>query len=101
MDKPSIDGLKLALIDGVPSVNRDMHAVPNRHTEYFIEELKICQAQYIGRTQPLNLQFSPFLNTIIGARGSGKSTLLEFMRLVLERETEIPGPIKTEKSKIL
>ena len=99
MDKPSISGLKLALMDGVPSVNLDMQAVPNRHAEYFIEELKICEAKYIGHTQPLNLRFSPFLNTIIGGRGSGKSTLLEFMRLVLEREMEIPSPIKTESQK--
>ena len=99
MDEPSIDGLKLALMDGVPSVNRDMQAVPNQHAEYFIEELKICEAKYIGRTQPLNFQFSPFLNTIIGGRGSGKSTLLEFMRLVLEREMEIPEPFKTEGQK--
>lgn len=99
MDEPSIDGLKLALMDGVPSVNRDMQAVPNRHTEYFIEELKIHEAKYIGHTQPLNFQFSPFLNTIIGGRGSGKSTLLEFMRLVLEREMEISGLIKTESQK--
>ena len=99
MDEPSIDGLKLALMDGIPSVNRDIQAVPNQHTEYFIEELKICGAKYIGRTQPLNFQFSPFLNTIIGGRGSGKSTLLEFMRLVLEREMEIPEPFKTESQK--
>ena len=99
MDKPSIDGLKLALIDGVPSVNRNRHEVPNRHAEYFIEELKICQTKYVGRTQPLNFQFSPFLNTIIGGRGKGKSTLLEFMRLVLEREMEIPEPFKTESQK--
>ena len=99
MDKPSIDGLKLALIDGVPSVNRDMCINPNQHAECFVEELRICEAKYIGRPEPLDCQFSPFLNTIIGGRGSGKSTLLEFMRLVLERDTEMPEPFKAESRK--
>ncbi len=96
MDQPSIDGLKLALIDGGPSVNCDIHSDPNRHTECFIEELKICEAKYIGRTEPLKCQFSPFLNTIIGGRGSGKSTLLEFIRLTLQRSEEVPEFLKKE-----
>lgn len=96
MDEPSIDGLKLALIDGAPSVNRDICVNPNRHAECFVEELKICESKYIGRTEPLNCQFSPFLNTIIGGRGSGKSTLLEFMRLTLQRTEDIPEPLKRE-----
>ena len=96
MDEPSIDGLELALIDGVASVNRNMHDDPNLPPEYFIEDLEICKAKYIGRSKPLNCQFSPFLNTIIGGRGSGKSTLLEFMRLVLRRDKDIPKTLKEE-----
>ncbi len=96
MNEPSIDGLKLALIDGVPSINRNMQADPNQHAKCFVEELKIGKAKYIGHTKPLNCQFSPFLNTIIGGRGSGKSTLLEFMRLTLQRVEEIPKSLKKE-----
>ena len=95
-EPPSIDGLELALIDGVASVNRNMHDDPNLPPEYFIEDLEICKAKYIGRSKPLNCQFSPFLNTIIGGRGSGKSTLLEFMRLVLRRDKDIPQMLKEE-----
>ena len=90
MGSPSIEGLRLALIDGDASVNRDMDAEPNRHAEYVIEEITVEEAKYIGRPESLTCQFSPFLNTIIGGRGSGKSTLLEFMRLVLRREQELP-----------
>ena len=97
MDEPSMDGLKLALIDGTPSVDRNIHVDPNQHAECFIEELRICDAKYVGRPDPLNCQFSPFLNTIIGGRGSGKSTLLEFMRLTLQRVEEIPGPLQNER----
>ena len=95
-EPPSIDGLELALIDGVASVNRNMHDDPNLPPEYFIEDLEICKAKYIGRSKPLNCQFSPFLNTIIGGRGSGKSTLMEFMRFALERDGDIPEPLKQE-----
>ena len=99
MAKPSIDGLKLALIDGVASVNRDIHLDPNRRVKYFVEQLEICEAKHIGRSEPLNCRFSPFLNAIIGGRGKGKSTLLEFMRLVLRRDDDIkdiPGPLENE-----
>ena len=98
MDKPpSIDGLKLALIDGAVSVNHNMNDNPNQHAECFVEELKISDAKHVGRSEPLNCRFSPFLNTIIGGRGSGKSTLLEFMRLVLRRDNDIPDPLKQER----
>ena len=96
MDEPSIDGLELALIDGGASVKRDMDKDPNQHAECLIEALEISEAKYIGRSKPLNCQFSPFLNTIIGGRGSGKSTLLEFMRLALRRHKDIPKMLEKE-----
>ena len=96
MANPSIVGLKLALIDGIVSVNRDIHSDPNRRVKCFVEELEICKAKHIGRSEPLNCRFSPFLNAIIGGRGSGKSTLLEFMRLVLRRDNDIPDDLIKE-----
>ena len=96
MEEPSIDGLKLALVDGNGSVKDSTHDDPNRPTEYFIEKLEISEAKYIGRSEPLNCQFSPFLNAIIGGRGSGKSTLMEFMRFALERDGDIPESLKQE-----
>ena len=99
MDEPSIEGLKLALIDGEVSVNRDMNEDPNRHAEYVIEKIIIENAKYMGRPEALICRFSPFLNAIIGGRGSGKSTLLEFMRFVLRRDKEIPKPLTGESEK--
>ena len=101
MDEPSFKGLKLALIDGKPSVNRSMESHPNQHSKYIIEKMTIENTQYIGRKNALNVKFSPFLNTVIGGRGSGKSTLLELIRLVLRRDKEIPGPLKEDSKKIL
>ena len=96
MDEPSIDGLELALIDGGASVKRNMDKDPNQHAECLIEMLEISAAKYIGRSELLSCQFSPFLNAIIGGRGSGKSTLLEFMRLALRRNKDIPEMLEKE-----
>lgn len=99
MDEPSIEGLKLALIDGSASVSRDEDWNPNQPAEYIIEEIAVRHAKYMGRSDTLTCRFSPFLNTIIGGRGSGKSTLLEFMRFVMRREKEIPENLTEENQK--
>lgn len=91
MGEPSLSGLKLALIDGQSSINRDMEARPNKHAGFVIESLTVKDAKYMGRGDAeLLCQLSPFLNTVIGGRGSGKSTLLEFIRLVLRRDKDLP-----------
>ena len=99
MDKPSIEGLKLALHDGDVSVNCNMSDTPNKLPTYFIENLEISDAKYIGHQTALECNFSPFLNAIIGGRGSGKSTLLEFIRLVLRRDKDIPKTLEKDSSK--
>ena len=99
MDEPSIEGLRLALIDGIASVNRNMDYDPNHHAEFIIEEVSVEKAKYIGRSKELNCAFSPFFNAIIGGRGSGKSTLIEFMRLVLRRKGEIPPSLEEDSRK--
>lgn len=99
MDQPSIEGLRLALIDGSASVKSRNESDPNQHAEYFIESIKVRQAKYIGRAEDFRCAFSPFLNAVIGARGSGKSTLLEFMRLALRRDDEVLKSLKEESEK--
>lgn len=99
MDEPTIEGLKLALIDGSVSVIYDMNQAPNNHANFVIEEFTVENARYIGRAEQFNCKFSPFLNTIIGGRGSGKSTLLEFMRLVLRRHEDIPQALQKDAKK--
>ena len=93
---PSIEGLRLALIDGDTSVDREMGTQPNQHAEYVIERFDIKGARYMGRPDTLTCSFSPFLNTIIGGRGCGKSTLLEFMRLTLRQEKQLPERLKED-----
>lgn len=99
MEKPSFDGLRLALLDGSPSsvLRGDLaHSDPNAAANHRIERLEICSAKLMGRSSPLTLQFSPWLNTVIGGRGSGKSSLVEFARIALRREDELPEAIKKE-----
>ena len=101
MDEPSIEGLKLALQDGDVSVNCNMNENPNKLPIYFIENLVISDAKYIGHQTALECNFSPFLNTIIGGRGTGKSTLLEFIRLVMRRNdvNDILEPLVKDRLK--
>ena len=98
MDKPTIEGLKLALIDGSESVDRDLTSQPNEHAEFVIESIEVEDAQYMGRGRAtaLKCELSPFLNTIIGGRGSGKSTLLEFMRFSMRRKDELPEHLQND-----
>ena len=98
MDKPTIEGLKLALIDGSESVDRDLTSQPNEHAEFVIESIEVEDAQYMGRgpAAALKCELSPFLNTIIGGRGSGKSTLLEFMRFSMRRKDELPEHLQND-----
>ena len=53
-EQPSLEGLRLALLDGTGSVNRDMENDPNQLPDFFIDELTIDNAQYIGRSKSLD-----------------------------------------------
>ncbi len=96
METPSIEGLRLALIDGDASINRNTEADPNAHAECVIEKFTVANAKFVGRPDPVICEFSPFLNSIIGGRGSGKSTLLEFVRLALRQEQGLPSRLKED-----
>lgn len=85
MAQPSIEGLKLALLDPESSLLRASlrPSAPRCH----ISSLNIEQLHL--RRQPLEVKFSPWFNSIIGGRGSGKSTLLEALRLATARESDL------------
>jgi PHP family Zn ribbon phosphoesterase len=96
MGRPSLEGLRLALLDGAPlSVRRSeqQQDQPNRHAVQLIEEIEIREARLCGRGQPLGIQFNPWLNTVIGGRGTGKSTIAEFLRIGLRRDKELTNKL--------
>ena len=90
MAKPTLEGLRLALLDGGGfSIRRsdepepfDPAALPS----HFIEAIEIENARYMGRGEPARLEFSPWLNSLVGGRGTGKSTVIHALRLAARRE---------------
>lgn len=94
MTKPSIEGLRLALLDGAASLQpatREEPGNPNRHADCVIESITVKNAKYMGRSGPLTVALNPWLNALIGGRGTGKSSLVDFCRVVLRREKELQG----------
>ena len=93
MAKPSLEGLRLALLDGGGfSIRRsdvseafNPFALPN----HCIESIEIDEARYMGRGPlPARLDFNPWLNALIGGRGTGKSTVFHALRLVARRDSD-------------
>jgi len=91
MSTPSIEGLKLALVDGSSSIIRsDQETInPNSYSNTLLRSVTIENAKYAGRATPLEVEFNPWLNSIIGGRGSGKSSVLEFIRLGMDRARDL------------
>lgn len=106
MGLPSIEALRLALLDGngsglQRSDEQPSGYDPNEEPDLWIESLEVTQAQFMGRPSPATYGFSPWLNSVIGGRGSGKSTLVHFIRLVGRREsdlTQIPAASRVREA---
>ncbi|WP_193164732.1 TrlF family AAA-like ATPase [Microbulbifer hainanensis] len=91
MATPSIEGLKLALVDGSSSLIRSDQegSDPNHASSTLLRSITIENAKYAGRASPLTVDFNPWLNSIIGGRGSGKSSVLEFIRIGMDRSRDL------------
>lgn len=94
MARPSLEGLRLALLDGQEvSVKRSDESsgfAPFNTPEHFIESIEIRDARYMGRgRQPASLPLNPYFNALIGGRGTGKSTVVHALRLAYRREKEL------------
>jgi len=85
---PNLQGLKLALAEPDLSIFRsDQHPdSPQDLPRHWIKRLSLEGLD--KRRQRLQINFNPWLNTIIGGRGSGKSSLVECLRLALGRADE-------------
>jgi energy-coupling factor transporter ATP-binding protein EcfA2 len=94
MATPSLEGLRLALLDGQEiSVRRSDDGdgfAPFDKPEHFIESIEIQNARFMGRGKyPALLKFNPYFNAVIGGRGTGKSTVVHALRLAYRREKEL------------
>lgn len=105
MSQPSIEGLRLALLDHDFCV-KNQPENPNRLPDIFLSELTITAMRHCGRIsgQPFVTQLHPHFNSVIGGRGTGKSTILESIRIVSRRDqnlaTEAPK-VKDELDKFM
>lgn len=94
MGSPSLEGLRLALLDGNDvSLRRSGDAAsgfdPFATPDHFIEAVEIANARFMGRESPERVEFSPWFNAFVGGRGTGKSTIAHFLRLAYRREAEL------------
>ena len=101
MGEPSIEGLRLALLDGSLSLIRSdgKEDNPNERAKMVLESMEVSQARYLGRVKPFKVGFNPWFNSIIGGRGTGKSTIVEFLRIALRRTDELPKGLQEEFEK--
>jgi ABC-type cobalamin/Fe3+-siderophores transport system ATPase subunit len=93
MASPSLEGLRLALVDGNDFSVRRMEAPdasdPNQTPEDWIEAIRVEEARYMGRGEAAELRLSPWMTALVGGRGTGKSTVLYFLRASLRRRDEL------------
>ena len=93
MAKPSLEGLRLALLDGGGfSIRRSDDPKlfePFASPRHCVEAIEIGNARYMGRGRSTRLTFSPWLNALVGGRGTGKSTVVHALRLAARREQEL------------
>ena len=93
MAKPTLEGLRLALLDGGGfSIHRSDEPealYPFALSKHIIESIEIDRARFMGRGDPARLEFSPWLNALIGGRGTGKSTVVHALRLATGRHREL------------
>ncbi len=92
MARPSLTGLRLALLDGGDfSIRRsDAGEFDPYHTPvHCITAVEIERARYMGNQQAERLSLSPCCNALIGGRGTGKSTMVHALRLAYQRQTEL------------
>lgn len=92
MSAPSIEGLKLALLDPESAVRRSDECAnyPQQLSHPKIKSITVEKLR-LRQKDPLTIHFNPSYNALIGGRGSGKSTILECLRLGLARENELTG----------
>jgi hypothetical protein len=92
MAEPSLEGLRLALLDG--NSTSVIHGTsssfdPFQKPEHFIESLEVSKLSFMGRGKSECFKFSPYLNAVVGGRGTGKSTIVHALRLAYGREREL------------
>ena len=102
MASPTLEGLRLALLDGNgcaverwggdEALGSARLGPPSEPPALLLRELRVADARCMGQgSEVAPLRLNPWFNAIIGGRGSGKSTWVHALRLVLQRANELEG----------
>ena len=96
MAHPSLEGLRLALLDGKSySVRRSDESPQPDHLvlpTHYVESIEIAKARHMGSGEKsVRLEFNPRLNALVGGRGTGKSTVVHALRIAARREKDLTG----------
>ncbi|MBK7144925.1 MAG: AAA family ATPase [Xanthomonadales bacterium] len=92
MAAPTLEGLRLALLDGNGiSIRRSDEGPfePFRTPTNYITGIEVESARFMGNGQPERLALTPYYNALIGGRGTGKSTVVHATRLALRRDDDL------------
>jgi histidinol phosphatase-like PHP family hydrolase len=92
MAQPTLDGLRLALLDGNDvSVRRSDQTTfdPFRIPSNCITAVEVRSARFMGNGRAERLELTPYYSALIGGRGTGKSTFVHALRLAFGRDEEL------------
>ncbi len=99
MQSPNIEALRLALFDeedGTIHFDKSVQNPNAMDNKRYIKSISISNAVRAGNGSALTINFSPWLNTIIGGRGTGKSAVLNFLRIGLAEHNGLDDLTKKE-----
>ena len=93
MAKPTLEGLRLALLDGngisIRRSDDEGEFDPFRKPTHFITGIEVESARFMGIGTTTRLAPTPYYNALIGGRGTGKSTIVHALRLAYRRDKEL------------
>jgi ABC-type Mn2+/Zn2+ transport system ATPase subunit len=88
---PTLEGLRQAFLLPEFRVKNDFLSpqTPYRTPDLWIKSISVTDTTITDGANPLVIDFSPQLTTIIGGRGSGKSSILRFIRGLFNRTADL------------
>lgn len=93
MAEPTLEGLRLALLDGnkisIRRYDDGGQFDPFRKPIHFITGIEVDSARFMGVDSTMRLATTPYFNALIGGRGTGKSTTVHALRLAYRRDREL------------
>src|SRR5439155_8048490 len=97
---PTIEGLRQAFLDHEARIACDWDerytggATPNDVGHAWVERISL--SNLTTSQQPVEIQFHPRLNVLIGGRGSGKSTIVAGLRCLYGEVETLPSQARAE-----